>query len=315
MINFNLKAIIGKKIDYDCVKTLSGGCGKGKYIIKSIKKLDADSYRVNVFCEKCKKKDRFSSISQKQLFGLLLVKPVISNLPLAIIVVNKDRRVKLANKAAKIISGKSRSEMLNLRGGEILGCIYADNDKGGCGYGEKCEICEIRNTVITAFEQQTSKTLSDTNLILKDIGKRDLKISATYINLDTIQQEIIESERRENTGRRQSDLDKELVILSIEDITEFKQKEKLATVVETVGAACHELNNPLQSVVGNLDLIRMKLDKHELTDENLLKSINTIYSASTRMTDIISRLMNLKEYKTKDYLKDKILDVGDPTKK
>ena len=243
----------------------------------------------------------------------LLVKPVISNLPLAIIVVNKDRRVMLSNKAAQFISGKTEGEMFNLRGGDVLGCIHANDDPRGCGYGEACDGCEIRDAVLDAFKEKTSKNLLETNLVLKEFGKRDLKVTATYINIDKIKREVVELERRKNLGRRQSDLDKELVIVSVEDVTEFKQKEKLAAVVETVGAACHELNNPLQSVIGNLDLLKMRIANKELTEEKLLESINRIYKSSTRMGSIVSKLMDLKQYKTKEYLNSRILDIGEPT--
>ena len=238
----------------------------------------------------------------------VLVRPVISNLPVAIIVVNKDRRVMLSNKAAELISGKTEGQMFNLRGGDVLGCIYA-NDKNGCGYAEACQGCQIRDAVVNAFKEKTSRTVLDTNLILKEYGKRDLKVSATYINIEDIQREIVEHERRRTPGRRKSDIDKELVIVAVEDVTEFRKKERLEAAMETVGAACHGMNNPLQSITGNLDL--MKIEMCNCQDPSkILTMIDNMNRATDRLKEIAKQLLNLKEYQTVDYPGGtKILDV------
>ncbi len=245
-----------------------------------------------------------------------LVKPVISNLPVAIIVVNKDRRVMLSNKAAEQISGRTEGQMFNLRGGDVLGCIHADCEKG-CGYSERCQGCEIRQAVLDAFKDKSSKTLTDTNLILKEFGKRDLKISATYINIEEIQREIVEIERRKTPGRRQSDIDKELVIVAVEDVTEFKRRERLIAAMETVGAACHEMNNPLQSMTGSLDLMYMDLKKGlEHTDPEKHKNmLDNMERSIQRLNDIITKLQNLKVYESKKYPGgSSILDVDKSSK-
>ena len=240
----------------------------------------------------------------------VIVRPVISNLPVAIIVVNKDRRVMLSNKAAELISGKTEGQMFNLRGGDVLGCIYAQGDEKGCGYAEECQGCQIREAVVGAFREKTSKTLLDTNLILKEFGKRDLKVSATYINIEDIQKEIVEIERRRSPGRRRSDVDKELVIVAVEDVTEFRRKERLEAAIETVGAACHEMNNPLQSVISHLELIQMDIEKDSVDKENLTEKLKGMSSSLERLSETVNMLLNLKVYETKPYVDGKsILDV------
>lgn len=238
----------------------------------------------------------------------VLVRPVISNLPVAIIVVNKDRRVMLSNKAAELISGKTEGQMFNLRGGDVLGCIYA-NGENGCGYSEACEGCQIRDAVVNAFKEKSSKTVLDTNLILKEYGKRDLKVSATYINIEDIEKEIVLKERRKTPGRRRSDIDKELVIVAVEDVTEFRRKERLEAAMETVGAACHGMNNPLQSITGNLDLMRMEIETCQDPDK-LVRMLDKMDKAADRLKDIAKQLLNLNQYETVDYPGgSRILDV------
>lgn len=103
-------------------------------------------------------------------------------------------------------------------------------------------------------------------------------------------------------------------VLIIEDVTDFKAKEKLEAVVETIGATCHEMNNPLQAVIGNLDLMRMRLDMDNFDKDKFLSMIGKAGEASGRITDIIEKLMNLKTYQTKKYLSSSILDVENSIK-
>ena len=53
---------------------------------------------------------------------------VIDNLPSAVIVVDRDRRVLLANRQAVVLAHKSKEEFFGLRGGEAFGCV----NSAGC---------------------------------------------------------------------------------------------------------------------------------------------------------------------------------------
>ncbi len=83
------------------------------------------------------------------------------------------------------------------------------------------------------------------------------------------------------------------------------QKEKLEGVLETAGAVCHELNQPLQTVSGYTELIAMKLDGHE-AQANIEKIITQI----ERMRDITDKLQGITRYETTDYAGNtKIIDI------
>lgn len=72
------------------------------------------------------------------------------------------------------------------------------------------------------------------------------------------------------------------------------------------GAVCHELNQPMQVVLGYSELLRMNLP-----DEKILPTdIETIREQIVRMGETTKKLMKITGYETTDYLGDgKIVDI------
>ena len=83
------------------------------------------------------------------------------------------------------------------------------------------------------------------------------------------------------------------------------KKEKLEGVIEMAGAVCHELNQPLQGVSGYSELVMMDLKESDPS----YQLISRIKGEIDRMGEITKKLMKVTEYKTKDYLKGKIIDI------
>jgi len=105
-------------------------------------------------------------------------------------------------------------------------------------------------------------------------------------------------------------------ILTLSDITWRKkaekqriQSEKLRGVIEMAGAVCHELNQPLQAVLGHSELLIM-----DLTNDNpLYEMLNTIVSQIRRMGELTGKLHKITKYETKNYLENKIIDIDRST--
>ncbi|MCK5614962.1 PAS domain S-box protein [Candidatus Pacearchaeota archaeon] len=87
--------------------------------------------------------------------------------------------------------------------------------------------------------------------------------------------------------------------------TERLQKEKLQGIVELAGAVCHELNQPLQAISGISYLLMMDIDE----DSPIYENIQAINKRVNKMGEITRKLMLVTQYKTKDYLKGKIIDI------
>lgn len=82
--------------------------------------------------------------------------------------------------------------------------------------------------------------------------------------------------------------------------------ERTSVMIQSVGAACHHLSQPLTAIYGNLELLLSRSCKPEdrALIENCLK-------ASDRMTEILKKLRDLQEYKTVPYARNfDILDIG-----
>ena len=83
------------------------------------------------------------------------------------------------------------------------------------------------------------------------------------------------------------------------------QKEKLQGVLETAGAVCHELNQPLQSLSGYTELMAMKLDGHDAKSY-----VDKLSAQIGRMRDITAKLQGITHYETTDYANHtKIIDI------
>jgi PAS domain S-box-containing protein len=91
---------------------------------------------------------------------------------------------------------------------------------------------------------------------------------------------------------------------------ELRAREKMAVVAELAGAAAHELNQPLTSVIGYAELLRRSLDR----DATLAKAAEVIISEAERMAEIVRKVGKITKYETKSYVGGaKILDLEKAT--
>jgi PAS domain S-box-containing protein len=89
-------------------------------------------------------------------------------------------------------------------------------------------------------------------------------------------------------------------------VAEQIESERLQGAFELAGAVCHELNQPVQSIVGFSELLLMDLGE----DHPHLREIQTINAQSLRMGRILKQLQGLTRYATKAYTSDsKIFDL------
>lgn len=105
----------------------------------------------------------------------------------------------------------------------------------------------------------------------------------------------------------------ESIIMIIADISqrEFAQKERyekerLHGVLEMAGAVCHEINQPLQAILGYSELLLMGSKSDDLKDNKL----NSIKLQALKLGEITKKLSNIAHYSTRDYPGNtKIVDI------
>ena len=74
--------------------------------------------------------------------------------------------------------------------------------------------------------------------------------------------------------------------------------EKQALVAELAGAAAHELNQPLTSIMGYAQLIQRQSEK----DAQHLRAVGVILSEAERMAGIVKKIGKITKYETTDYV-------------
>lgn len=84
------------------------------------------------------------------------------------------------------------------------------------------------------------------------------------------------------------------------------EKERLQGVLEMAGAVCHEINQPLQAILGYSELLLMGLQS-EQAEENRL---NAIKNQASRLGRITHKLSRITRYRTVEYPGNtKIVDI------
>ena len=84
------------------------------------------------------------------------------------------------------------------------------------------------------------------------------------------------------------------------------RRRKLEGVLEMAGAVCHEMNQPMQIIIGNSDLLLMHISENN----QLYDKINKIREGIDRMRMITSKIKNITKYETKAYSGGiKIIDI------
>lgn len=95
--------------------------------------------------------------------------------------------------------------------------------------------------------------------------------------------------------------------ISARDMTEQKmmrakilQAERLGAIGEIVIAVRHEINNPLTTVIGNIELL---LERYGSVDKDLTKRLEAVLNNSLRIAEIVQKLQGIKKDKVVDYVK------------
>ena len=92
----------------------------------------------------------------------------------------------------------------------------------------------------------------------------------------------------------------------------LEMSERQAAVMELAGAAAHELTQPLTTIMGSAELLRLKLPYEEKYD----KLLDRIVRQSERMAELLAKIGQITRYETKPYLeKTNIIDLDASTEK
>jgi signal transduction histidine kinase len=86
----------------------------------------------------------------------------------------------------------------------------------------------------------------------------------------------------------------------------LEESEKNKVLMALAGAAAHELNQPLTSVMGYAELVKRKIKESDPSS----KYVDVIYREAERMAEIVRKIGKITRYELKEYVGEStILDI------
>ena len=172
----------------------------------------------------------------------------------------------------------------------------------------------FRRTLKSIYELQAStKIIGSGNLDHKikssrkdEIGELSHEFNQMTTNLKTVtasktelEKEVSERKKAEDalrqTQAKLQEYTQNLELLVEERTTQLRQAERLATIGQTAGMVGHDIRNPLQSIIG--DLYLLKSDIEEITDEECKQSaLETIEGINDNLSYINKIIADLQDY-------------------
>ncbi len=202
---------------------------------------------------------------------------VIDSSPDAIVVSDRKGQIVVFNAAAETFLGIPRKEAI----GSDVRRLYPD---GGAG--------RVMRMLLNDKWGGRGRLESHRIDVLDADGDRvPVMISAT----------LMESEGEETaTVGVFTDLRKQLRMeQELQEANEsLERTRRQALIAELAGAAAHELNQPLTSMLGYAELLDSKIPE----DDPNRRAFETILAESQRMAEIVRKIGRITQYKTKEYV-------------
>lgn len=205
------------------------------------------------------------------------LQPLIDTIPLITFILDPKGRIYLLNQVAcNFITITDESyDYRNKFGGEVFGCIHAQDDPKGCTFGPLCNDCKPFIVALAALKGKTitkascryySRDVDGTRMLYLSISARPIQyLGETYAIV--VIEDVTESEKLE---------------------AELLKKEKLELLGALSGGIAHDFNNSLMTILANVQLALLKLDKGANIKKHLLDSIEMIYNASNLTKQLLT---------------------------
>ena len=132
---------------------------------------------------------------------------IYANAPVMLLLIDKERRVRKANRAAMIAIGSDAEALFGVRGGEALRCVYAFTNSQGCGFSSHCEQCSMKQIVINTLATGQGADRVEASVVL---DKLDSPVEATFL----VSTALLNSQ------------DDPQVLVALQDITKRKNVEQ-----------------------------------------------------------------------------------------
>lgn len=119
---------------------------------------------------------------------------IIDAAQVGILLTDNTGSVARVNRAAADMVGKGMKDMVGLKPGDSLGCAHAITAPAGCGTGERCPKCPLRQTILRVLQSGKPATGIEVSqdVVLYDGNKRlHLSVNASRIEIDNAHHVIV----------------------------------------------------------------------------------------------------------------------------
>ncbi|MCE1200489.1 MAG: ATP-binding protein [Bacteroidia bacterium] len=183
---------------------------------------------------------------------------IIDGLPYIALILNKERQLVFSNQyLVDLLGAKDLLELVGKRPGELINCVHANENEGGCGTSESCRYCGAVNAIMNCLNTK-KRSEGECRIIARNADNEEVAYDF-YVTASPF---------RHN--------DNEYVILSFNDISNEKRRKVLERLF------FHDILNTAGGLKGFLEFLNTfpeDKDKDEL--------LNIAMSLSDQMIDEI----------------------------
>lgn len=217
-----------------------------------------------------------------------LLEAIYRNAPLVLMLVDNACRIQQINGYATYFADLPAEQMLGLHAGEALMCLHALDHPKGCGFGEYCQSCVIRNTVIDTLEFGSSHLQVEAPYLYWNGGgswELTLLVSTTPVLFGNSRMALVTIQ--DITERKM--YEQQLHYLSLHDqLTGLYNRAYLETELERLNRSREYPTNVIYMDLDGLKLVNDSMG-HQHGDRQLTACAQ-ILRDSFRSSDIVARM-------------------------
>ena len=199
---------------------------------------------------------------------------IYDHAPVMLCLLDRERRVRYANHAFAEFAGVAAEAMKSERAGGVFGCVNAQQDPRGCGFGSDCQRCGLRLAVTDTHETGRSH--------------HHVEYRATLVrNQDRREVVLLGATTRIQTG------DEQTTLLCLADITDYKnlqtrflRAQRLESIGTLASGIAHDLNNVLSPILMGLTVVRS-----EVKSADNLAMIDMVQNSARRGAETVKQLL------------------------
>jgi PAS domain S-box-containing protein len=206
---------------------------------------------------------------------------VYTSAPVAMLVFDPDMRITKINSAASVFVAGTERNVMGQRCGEVLRCGHRFDARQGCGSGQACRTCVLRQTVLDTFGDGQNRQGLEFWMDTGDSGEtHEICLLVSTAFLPTAEEPRVLLCALDIT--RQKSTERGLVLAKESAETANRAKS------EFLANMSHELRTPLNGIMGMMQLLQ-----GSLLDEEQRQFVSMAITSSDRLTRLLTDLLDI----------------------